>query len=455
MKSSGKRAKAAVLALMLSTIWGTAAAEQVDMTLDEGVRLALERNYSIEESAADLDSAYWRLREARRNSGPTFSWSTAANRVGGKAYDAAGSYNREFSNKLSLSMPLYTGGRTENNIEYAKLGLSAAELTLERTKQSIRDIVAQDYYNILKCRSQVAVYQESVDNLQAHLDTVNIKFLAGTVAQKDILSSEVSLAEEKQNLVTARNDYHVAVVTFNNDVGLPTETDTNAREELGYEHYEMDLVDCEDYALLHRPDLLEKEYALWQSKASMKAAKAGYRPTVDASVSRSIGGDSPFKTNIDTDDSWMAGLTANWNIFDNQVTSAQVNQKKADFRRAEAELKDKLGDVKLEVHEAYLNLRAAEENIKTTREALAKAEEDLRIEMVRYTAGVGTNLEVMDAQNKLVSAKGNYISALYSYNTSKASLDKAMGIPVDLDVAPYREALEEQDRKDRKDRKGK
>lgn len=197
MISSGKCAKAAVMALMLSTIWGTASAEQMDITLDEGVRLALERNYSIEESATDVDNAYWSLREARRNSGPTLSWSTSANRVGGKAYDAV-SYNSEFSNKLSLSMPLYTGGKTENNIEYARLGLSAAELTLERTKQSIRDTVAQDYYNILKCRSQIAVYQESVDNLQAHLDHVNIQFLAGTVAQKDILSSEVSLRRKSR-----------------------------------------------------------------------------------------------------------------------------------------------------------------------------------------------------------------------------------------------------------------
>lgn len=448
MKLSGKRAKAAVAALIFSTICGTVSAEKMDITLDEGVRLALERNYSIEESAADLDNAYWSLREARRNSGPTISWSASANKLGGKAYDAV-DYNKEFSNKLSVSMPVYSGGKTENNIKSAELGLSAAELTLERTKQSIRDTVAQDYYNILRYRSQIGVYQESVDNLKAHLEHVKIQVQAGTVAPKDILSSEVSLAEEKQNLVTAYNDYHVAVATFNNDVGLPTDMETNAREELGYEYYALSLEDCESYALLHRPDLLEKEYALRKSKADLEATKSGYRPTVDASVSRSIGGDKPFGTNIDEDDSWMAGLTANWNIFDNNITTAQVNQKKAAVRRAEAELKDTLGDVKLEVREAYLNLRAAEENIMTMKEALGKAEEDLRIEMVRYSAGVGTNLEVMDAQKNLVSAKGDYVSALYSYNTSRASLDKAMGIPVDLDIKPYWEALEKQDRKEK------
>ncbi len=463
MRFSQRNGVAAAVALMTFAVGGIASAndgpvgapaqagshagQKIDMTLSEGIKLALERNYSIEESAADLDNAYWRLREARRNGGPTLSWSTTANRVGGKAHE---NYNREFANKVSVSMPLYTGGKLENNIEYAKLGLSGSELTLERTKQSVRDTVSQDYYDILRCRSQVGVYQESVNNLQAHLDNVNIKYMAGTVAQKDILSSEVSLAEKKQSLVSARNDYHVAVATFNNDVGLPTDMDTNPREELKYEHYGMSIEECEGYALLHRPDLLEKEYALRQSKAKMEAAKSGYRPKVDASVSRGIGGDSPFKNNIDSDDSWSAGISASWNIFDNQVTQAQVNQEKASIRRAEAELKDKLAAVKLDVRTAYLNLRAAEENINTMKEALTKAEEDLRIEEVRYSAGVGTNLEVMDAQDKLVTAKGDYITALYNYNTSKASLEKAMGVPVDLDIEPYWKALEEQDKKGKK-----
>ena len=63
-------------------------------------------------------------------------------------------------------------------------------------------------------------------------------------------------------------------------------------------------------------------------------------------------------------------------------------------------MNDKINDVKLEVCKAYLNLRSAEENIKTMRGALAKAEEDYRIEIVRYEAGVGTNFEVMDAEEK-------------------------------------------------------
>ncbi len=446
MKLRRKKVGVVAMALMLSMVGSVASAEKLDITLDEGIRLALERNYSIEASASDLDSAYWGLREARRNAGPKASWSSSAYKVGGKAYEGW-PHDGLYANQFSLSMPVYSGGMVENNIKAAEMGLSGAELELERTKQNIRNTVSKDYYNILKCRSEVEVYQESVNNLKAHLDNVDAKFRAGVVAQKDVLSSEVSLAQGKQQLVTAVNDLHVAVATFNKDVGLPMETETVPREQLAYEQYTATLPECDDYARLHRPDLFQKQFNLHQKKAEMDVAKSGMRPKVDAAVSRNIGGSSPFKNDNITSDSWSAGLSLKWNVFDSGVTTAQVNRKKSAVHRAEAELKDKVNSVKLEVHTAYLNMRAAEENIGTMQEALTKAQEDYRIEMVRYEAGVGTNLEVMDAQDKLVSAKGKYISALYKYNTSKASLDTAMGVPVDLDITPYRQFVDSNGKK--------
>ena len=75
-------------------------------------------------------------------------------------------------------------------------------------------------------------------------------------------------------------------------------------------------------------------------------------------------------------------------------------------------------------------MQEAEKRIDTTKVAVVQAEEDYKIAQVRYSAGVGTNLDVMDSQVALTQAKTNYIQALYDYNTSKAKLEKAMGIPV-------------------------
>ena len=91
--------------------------------------------------------------------------------------------------------------------------------------------------------------------------------------------------------------------------------------------------------------------------------------------------------------------------------------------------------MELEVRSNYLNLREAEKRISTTQVAVAKAEEDFHIAQVRYMAGVGTNLDVIDAQVALTEAKTNFVNALYDYNTSKIALETSMGVPVAVPAA--------------------
>ena len=122
-----------------------------------------------------------------------------------------------------------------------------------------------------------------------------------------------------------------------------------------------------------------------------------------------------------------------WSVFDNNVTNAAVKESEATVRRLESVAKQTRESIELEVRKAYNSLIAAEKNIQTTMVAVAQAEEDYSISQIKYNEGVGTNLEVMDAQEKLTEARTNYYTALYNYNVSKAQLDKAMGIPVDVD----------------------
>ena len=172
----------------------------------------------------------------------------------------------------------------------------------------------------------------------------------------------------------------------------------------------------------------------------MNSAKAGFLPTINASGSDAIAGERPFKTNHTSSDVWSVGLTATWNIFDNGVTSANVHAAEASLLKAQEASAQTDEQIRLDVRKAILSLQAAEKNIQTTKVSVTKAEEDYKIAQVSYNAGVGTNLSVMDAEEKLTSARTNYYTALYNYNVSKAELDKAMGIPVDLDTVKYSDA---------------
>ena len=139
-----------------------------------------------------------------------------------------------------------------------------------------------------------------------------------------------------------------------------------------------------------------------------------------------------------TQKTWYMGLGMSWNIFDNNVTQAKVKQSEAATLKAEENAQSLRENSDLEVRTAYLNLNAAAQSIDTAKVAVEKAKEDYKSAQVRYTAGVGTNLDVMDAESKLTTAQSNYYNALYQYNSSKADLDRAMGIMVDLDVNKFK-----------------
>ena len=295
-KTWGRKWTALILGGMLGFSVATAAAsaEVVDLTLEESIRLALDNNRTIKMSESDVEAAVWARHEARRNGGPTLSWQGSATTLGGQSVAEARraepltgiKYDRNFYNSLTLQFPLYTGGQLENSIEAAEYGLDAADLTLEATRQTIKALATSAYYKILQCRNMIQVKREAVDTLEAHLQNVNAQYRVGMVAKSDVLRSQVELANQQQALVNAQNNYDIAIATFNNIIGLPTDTVVNASDELAYTKYDLQLSECTRYALDHRPDGIAAHRALKAAEAQMKAAKAGYRPKVAAQAER-------------------------------------------------------------------------------------------------------------------------------------------------------------------------
>lgn len=442
-----KKLTALVVSGLMAAMTSTAmAANTVELGLEDSIQMALENNRTIKESLADVDTAKWAISQSRRKFGPALSWSATGMRTGGESFKLAKlqsggnpDYEWNYGNTLQVGISLYNEPLRQQ-VEASKLALNGADLTLENTKQAIRLQTTSTYYQILQCRNLIDVSQDAVNTLQEHLDNVNAQYRAGTVAKSDVLASQVQLANAQQELVSAQNNYDVAMSTLNNIIGLPTNTTLSIHDQLKYTKYDLTLDDCTRYALANRADGAAAVYAVKQAEQGVKAAKAGNLPTVNAAAARTIGGEEPFRANHDSSNNWTAGMSASWDIFDNGVTAANTHAAEAAVTKAKEASAQTDEAIQLDVRTALLNLRAAERNIHTTEVAVTRAQEDYKIAQVRYSAGVGTNLDVMDAEEKLTSARTNYYTALYNYNTSKASLDKAMGIPVDLDVTKYMEA---------------
>lgn len=424
-----------LIALMISAMSTAYAAESevVALNLAQSIELALKNNQTIAQSLEDREVALWQYKNARRQSGPTLSYNFSGRRYGQNA-NGSKRIGNDFNNSLTLSIPIYQGGRLKNQRRQTRYALDSAELNLEDTKQEIKLQTTQAYYEILRCRDMMKVREEEVNAFEAHLNKSMIRYREGVVAKSDILASTVSLADSKQNYVTARGEYEKALANLNNIIGLPTETPISISDEMNYTTYEPTEESCVEYALENRPDYFSAQYSIKQAEAGIKIAEAGRKPTIDASLSKTAEGDKIFKADSRN---WQAMLNLQWNIFDNGVTSASVNEMRARLRKSQSIAIQLADSIHLEVHNAYIDLRTAEENISTTQIAVARAEEDYHLAQIRYTEGVGINLEVIDAQEKLTQARTNYFSALYSYYLAKAELEKAMGVPIDMDVPNY------------------
>jgi len=364
-----------IIALMILATNTAFAAEPevISLNLEESIELALKNNQTIAQSIEDREVARWQYKNARRQSGPTLSYNFSGSRYGRSVSGLPMETANDFNNSLRLSIPIYQGGRLKNQRRQTRYALYSSELLLEDTKQDVKLQTTQAYYEILRCRDMMNVREEEVNALQEHLNKSTIRYKEGVVAKSDILASTVSLADAKQNYVTARGNYEKSLATLNNIIGLPTETPILIRDEMNYTTYDSTEENCIEYALKNRPDYFSAEYSIKQAEAAIKIAEAGRKPTLDASISKTAEGDRIFKSN--TNRSWQATLNLQWNIFDNGVTSAGVNEMRARLRKSQSIATQLADSIRLEVHNAYIDLRTAEENISTTKVAVARAEE--------------------------------------------------------------------------------
>jgi outer membrane protein len=419
----------ALVACGLLLMNAAALAAPTELTLEDSIALALKNNPTVKIAESDRDKASWAVREAQAGQGPTISYNHKDTRYRSapSTLTPNPSPANDFDNTVSLSVSLYSGGRVDGTIGKAKYDFKAADLGLAETKQQLKLDATTAYFNLLQTRNLLQVSQESVDNLTAHLRNVQAQYDVGTVAKSDVLRSEVELANAQQSLIKAKNNYDLAMASLNNVVGLPLDTEIKLKEELKYEQAKLTLDDGVKFAMQYRPDILQADYTLQGAKESVKVARSGFLPSVSLSGSNNWT-DEKFPGSKNSN--WSVYLTTSLTLFDTNLTLSKVKEAEAGVVKASEQFRQTKDSVSLEVRQAYLSMKEAEKRIETSQVAVAKAEEDFKIAQVRYNAGVGTNLDVIDAQLALAQAKTNYIQALYDYNTSKAKLDKAMGVAV-------------------------
>lgn len=417
---------------LASSITEAAAPEAAAMDIDlkGAVTTAIQNNRDItiaelkrREAEADVSAA-----AAKKNPSVSYSWQR--NQYPTQVVTTAlgtQSSNHGYSQGINVSWPIWTFGKVEGAIDAARYQKNIADLTVYKTEADTKLAAVQAYYQYLEAIKLAEVQAQSVTDYASHLNNVQQQFDAGIVAKLDVLSSNVSLANAKQKSIAADNTRDVAEANLNNIMRVPMNTTLNPLDK-NFPEPEFDLT-MEQAILMaqkYRWELVEADYGVKAAEASLRSAKAGYLPTV------SVGGGYSWKeasvTAVDKDD-WAVQGGLSWSLWDGGATQASVKKADAAVKTAQETLLQAREKIELEVRQDYLNVLSYKEQIRAAEASVAQAEEAYKIATVRYSSGVGINLDVLDAELALNTARTNYITALYNYNIGLATLEHAMGVP--------------------------
>jgi outer membrane protein TolC len=438
---------AAVAVAILATARTPSAGETPapELSLGEAVTTALEKHSALRVAEHQHAAAVAGVDQAlagffprvdfsegfTRSDNPVYAFGSLLNQGRFTAADFAvdklnnpGAINNWRTN-LAGSVPLFLGGRTVLGYRQAQLGRDAADQGRARAEQEVIFGVVRAYAGVLLSREALAAVEASVRTAEANLAAAEARYDAGIVVASDALAARVRLARLREEAIAAANQLRLAGAALNEAMGLPLNRPhrVGGRLELAASAHER-LEGLDALALTNRPDYRQVELEVQRLEKEILRAKGALLPTMHVMGNYEINNNN-FASN--GQDNWSVGVVLNLNLFNGGADRARIAEAQANHQRAVAQRERIANAIALEVHEAFLAHRTARERVAVAREAVAQAEESLRIVRDRYEAGLTTIVELLDSETALTAARTNVTRTLYDATVSQARLDLSLG----------------------------
>ncbi|HYR57050.1 MAG TPA: TolC family protein [Chthoniobacteraceae bacterium] len=329
---------------------------------------------------------------------------------------------------VQATQVLYAGGQVAAAIRIAKFAEDSSYFSLRDIVDQTIATVREQFYNVLLTRALIKVQEESVKLLEDQLKDQQNRFEAGTVPRFNVLQAEVALANQQPQLISARNNYLIAqyqiAKSLNLDPGPQGTTTFNAVGELEVHERPLGLKSAIQLGIERRPFLKVQRLTILIQKEQIKVALAGYKPQLNANGGYEVRSSSLSHELDDTVEGWFFGITGSWNIFDGLATYGKVKSARANLESAKVNYDDSVHQIELEVQQAYANLQTARETIRSQEKTVEQAREAVRLATERLAAGAGTQLDVLNAQVQLTTARSTVVQARANYNSTLAEFDR-------------------------------
>ena len=403
---------------------GDTATAGTPITFENAIQIALTKNITLAQAQNAVASDAASVRGAKMSFLPNLQLNTSGSQTYGRNFsettgDVLNHNNQTVNAGVSSSVTLFNGLQNVANLKGAQKNEDASTLDLTRAKQTTVFTVASNFLSIITAQEQLKVQQQNLTSLQAQEDQIKKMVDAGARAISDLYTQQASTAAAKLAEVNAQHDLELAKVdlvqTLNLDPKVTYDFVAPVVNDSTAASYNLDSLTARAYA--QRADLSAASDRVDASAQGVKAANAGYWPTVSLSAgynsaySSVIG--NPFFNQLDQGRGGSISIGVSIPIFDRGQTSVEAQKAKVAEDNAKLALEAQKQQVAVDVKRAYLNYQSAGEQLAAAQAQLTASNLAVTTSQQRYQAGAGTLVELTQARAAQVQAASAVVSARY------------------------------------------
>jgi len=412
--------------------------------------LAIQHQPNVSAAAGQTEASEGRVEEARAGYLPQASITGVYQRTTGNFAVRPGGLPSSAVN-TTTGMPIIAASPTwsSRTYNYFNFGASASQLiydfgqtngrwhaaqaSRDAARDNERTVRVQTLFGVrrayLQARAQaelLLVAQDTVNNQEKHVTQTQGFVRAGMRPDIDLATVRTELANAKVQLVTASNNLVLARATLNQSMGLPATTRYElADDDLApVQGEESAIDDLMNQAIKGRPELANLANQRRAQELTVRALKGSYGPALAATA----GGTEAGTQTDNLVPNWYLGLSLTWPILQGGLTRGQVREANGTLVTLTASEQAELLQIRIDVEQAQLAVMAAKSTIAAASEALANAREQLRLAERRYETGLGSAIELGDAQVAATAAAAQEVTARFSLGTARAQLLAALGV---------------------------
>lgn len=426
--------------LLCLPAWG-----QDPMSLKDAVRLALDKNKSIQASGAADKAAENRVAEARGGLLPKVNYSESWTRSDNPVYVFSslltqgqfeeqnfqiGALNRpdflnNFQSLVTADQTVYDAGHAKHGVRSAEIAKDIAGENHRLTQMEVIAGVVRAYYAAALSAAELDAANQAIRSAEADLQRAEAVRSVGMSTDVDVLSIRVHLAGVQEQQIRRSADLDVARAALNEVLGLPLDTPHDLTSPLKAVNLpENSLADYESSAIAGRPEA--RQAKLSTSLAENQAADAHSALLPQVIVHGAFEADRQrFYDRGGAN--WLVSAGLRWNLFNGFSDKARIAEGRSLLLRSEAEEERAGSTIRMQVRRAFADLRAAQQRIQVAQAAVAEAEESLRITQNRYEAGMNNVTDLLRTETAVLEARTRYLAAVHDQRAAATMLELEAG----------------------------